>query len=40
LLKKEGGPEPVYLAVKSILSNAFLTGCSIPVDGGRRLSKR
>jgi len=40
LLKKEGGAEPVYLAVKSILTNPFLTGCSIPVDGGRRLSKR
>lgn len=39
-LAKEGGAEPVYLAVKSILTNPFLTGCSIPVDGGRRLSKR
>ncbi|MCL4137105.1 UNVERIFIED_CONTAM: hypothetical protein GTU68_062284 [Idotea baltica] len=40
LLKKEGGAEPVYLAIKSILTNPFLTACSIPVDGGRRLSKR
>ncbi len=40
LLAKEGGAEPVYLAVKSLLSNPFITGCSIPVDGGRRLSKR
>lgn len=36
----EGGAEPVYLAVKSLLINPFLTGVSIPVDGGRRLSKR
>ncbi|NOQ94636.1 MAG: SDR family NAD(P)-dependent oxidoreductase [Methylophaga sp.] len=39
-LAKEGGVEPVYLAVKSVLENPFLTGASIPVDGGRRLSKR
>lgn len=36
----EGGAEPVYLALKSIMENPFLTGVSIPVDGGRRLSKR
>lgn len=40
LLAKEGGAEPVYLAVKSLLGNPFITGASIPVDGGRRLSKR
>jgi dihydromonapterin reductase/dihydrofolate reductase len=40
LLGKEGGAEPVYLAVKSLLNNPFITGSSIPVDGGRRLSKR
>lgn len=39
-LAREGGAEPVYLAIKSILDNPFLTGVSIPVDGGRRLSKR
>ena len=39
-LAKEGGVEPVYLAIKSILDNPFITGTSIPVDGGRRLSKR
>lgn len=39
-LAKEGGAEPVYLAIKSLLTNPFLTGVSIPVDGGRRLSKR
>ena len=38
-LAKEGGKEPVYLAVKSLLENPFITGVSIPVDGGRRLSK-
>ncbi len=36
----EGGAEPVYLAVKALLDNPFITGVSIPVDGGRRLSKR
>ena len=40
LLAKEGGAEPVYLAIKSLLTNPFITGASIPVDGGRRLSKR
>jgi dihydromonapterin reductase/dihydrofolate reductase len=39
LLAKEGGGEPVYLAIKSLLDNPFITGASIPVDGGRRLSK-
>lgn len=39
-LGKEGGAEPVYLAIRSILDNPFLTGISIAVDGGRRLSKR
>lgn len=40
LLAKEGGADPVYLAIKSLLTNPFITGASIPVDGGRRLSKR
>lgn len=40
LLAKEGGAEPVYLAIKGVLTNPFITGASIPVDGGRRLSKR
>jgi len=39
-LAKEGGADPVYLAVRSLLDNPFITGASIPVDGGRRLSKR
>ena len=38
-LGREGGAEPVYLAIKSLLENAFITGATIPVDGGRRLSK-
>ena len=38
-LAKEGGAESVYLAVKGLLDNPFITGASIPVDGGRRLSK-
>jgi len=40
LLAKEGGAEPVYLAVQSLLDNPFITGVSLAVDGGRRLSKR
>lgn len=40
LLAKEGGVESVYLAIKAVLVNPFITGASIPVDGGRRLSKR
>ncbi len=39
LLGKEGGAEAVYLAVQSILDNPFITGVSLPVDGGRRLTK-
>lgn len=39
-LGKEGGPEPVYLALKALLDNPFVTGVSLPVDGGRRLTKR
>jgi len=38
-LAREGGAEPVYLAIKSLLENSFITGATIPVDGGRRLSK-
>ncbi|MCX4189719.1 SDR family oxidoreductase [Methylophaga sp. OBS3] len=39
-LAREGGAEPVYLAIRSLLQNPFMTGVSIPVDGGRRLSKK
>ena len=37
---EEGGTEPIYQAVKSLLDNPFITGISLAVDGGRRLSKR
>lgn len=37
LLKKEGGFEPVYIAVKSLIENPFMTGASIAVDGGRSI---
>lgn len=40
LLAREGGAEPVYMALKSILDNPFMTGANIAVDGGRRLAKR
>ncbi len=40
LLAKEGGAEPVYLAIKALMDNPFITATSLPVDGGRRLSKR
>ncbi len=39
LLAKEGGAESLYLAIRSLLTNPFITGASIPVDGGRRLAK-
>lgn len=39
-LAREGGAESVYLAIRSLLQNPFLTGVSIAVDGGRRLSKK
>lgn len=38
-LAREGGAEAVYLAIKGLLENPFITGATIPVDGGRRLSK-
>jgi dihydromonapterin reductase/dihydrofolate reductase len=39
-LGREGGAEPVFLAVASLLDNPFITAATIPVDGGRRLTKR
>jgi len=39
-LEKEGTEESVYLAIEGLLKNPFITGASIPVDGGRRLSKQ
>lgn len=40
LLGREGGEEPVFQAVKSVIENDFMTGAILPVDGGRRLTKR
>ncbi len=36
-LGKEGGAEPVYRAIRSILENPYMTGATVVVDGGRRL---
>ena len=38
-LGEEGGPEAVYLALRSILENSYLTGARIAVDGGRHLTE-
>lgn len=35
----EGGPEAIYLALRGILDNHYLTGVQIPVDGGRSLAE-
>ncbi|BBM83228.1 SDR family oxidoreductase [Candidatus Uabimicrobium amorphum] len=37
LLKKEGGMESVFQAVKGIMNNDFITGTCVCVDGGRSL---
>lgn len=37
LLPFEGGFLPIYQTLQFILSNKYLTGASIPVDGGRSL---
>lgn len=39
LLKTEGGLEPLYIAVKSVLENDYMTGSRITVDGGRTLAE-
>lgn len=39
LLQYEGGFEPIFLAVNSIISNPYMTGASIKVDGGRALGR-
>ena len=36
LLKRTGGPEAIYQAVRSLMDNDFMTGAIIPVDGGSR----
>ncbi len=35
----EGGPEAIYLALKALLDNHYITGAVIPVDGGRSLTE-
>ncbi|HDP90454.1 MAG TPA: SDR family oxidoreductase [Thioalkalivibrio sp.] len=40
LLGREGGAEAIYRAVKALLDNPYITGASLPVDGGRRLAQR
>lgn len=39
LLNTEGGFEPIYEAIKFIMSNHYLTGSTIKVDGGRSLTQ-
>lgn len=39
LLKQEGGLEPLFIAIKSILDNNYMTGSQITVDGGRTLAE-
>lgn len=38
LLGREGGTEPICLAVSALLANPYQTGAVIAVDGGRRLA--
>lgn len=38
LLGREGGSEPICLAVSAVLANPYQTGAVIAVDGGRRLA--
>lgn len=38
-LGREGGPEPVYRALRALLDNDFITGAALPVDGGRHLAR-
>jgi pteridine reductase len=37
LVKREGGPDCVAQAALSLVSNAFITGACLPVDGGRSI---
>jgi pteridine reductase len=37
LVKREGRPENVAHAVRFLLENDFVTGVSLPVDGGRSI---
>lgn len=38
-LGREGGAEPVYLALRALLGNDYITGAALPVDGGRHLAR-
>lgn len=38
-LGREGGAEPVYLALRALLDNDYVTGVALPVDGGRHLTR-
>lgn len=40
LLGREGGFLPIFQAICSIVENAYITGASIKVDGGRALGSR
>ncbi|MCJ8170197.1 dihydromonapterin reductase [Atopomonas sediminilitoris] len=33
----EPGPEPLYLALRSLLDNPYLTGTTVPLNGGRHV---
>ena len=35
----EGGPQPIFSAIKSLLDNPFITGTCLTVDGGRSLTE-
>jgi pteridine reductase len=37
LLKRAGRPENVFQAVLFLIDNDFVTGVSLPVDGGRTI---
>jgi pteridine reductase len=37
LVKREGGPENIALAVLHFIDNDFVTGTCLPVDGGRTI---
>lgn len=38
-LGREGGAEPIYLALRALLDNDYITGAALPVDGGRHLTR-
>ncbi len=37
LVQREGSPLNIALAVESLLQNDFITGVTLPVDGGRTI---